>query len=360
MTVENKWLKENKKIILKGLTVVLVLCFVKYILTLVMPFFIALCLVSAVQPVLEWIERKLPLKKRTIGIWILLLVGVLTVMGFWYFVTALCGQMGQLVSRVELCEEGICRAIHSGCELAGRHLGVNADAMENTIFFHINNVTEEIKRKAVPRLMNYSVVYVKIFFSVLGFLAMTVIAAVLLAKDYTSSRADLRKHSWYRTTESIGCEIGYLAIRYGKAQLTIMGIIGILSGVLLWIMKIENGFMIGIMTGLLDALPFIGTGIVLLPIAFWQLIQGEVWKSVGVAGLYIFCVLLREFLEPKFIGKEMDVYPVVILLSIYVGIRLYGLGGVILGPLSVLVIREIWKRIPDSYTNPFPDFYSKD
>jgi len=273
IAVEKQWFEKYKKYILGLVTVVSVLFFMKYILTLVMPFFIALCLVSAVQPVLEWIEKKLPLKKRTIGIWLLLLVGVLTVMGF---------------------------------------------------------------------------------------LAMTVIAAVLLAKDYTSIRADLRKHRWYRTTESIGCEIGYLAIRYGKAQLTIMGIIGILSGVLLWIMKIENGFMIGIMTGLLDALPFIGTGIVLLPIAFWQLIQGEVWKSVGVAGLYIFCVLLREFLEPKFIGKEMDVYPVVILLSIYVGIRLYGLGGVILGPLSVLVIREIWKRIPDSYTNPFPDFYSKD
>ena len=77
------------------------------------------------------------------------------------------------------------------------------------------------------------------------------------------------------------------------------------------------------------------------------MVQGNIWKCGAVVLLYVGCVLLREFLEPKLIGKEMDIYPVVVLLAIYTGIQLYGLAGVVLGPLSFLLIREIWRKIPD-------------
>ena len=139
-------------------------------------------------------------------------------------------------------------------------------------------------------------------------------------------------------------EIGHLAARYIKAQVMIMGTVSIAAGIGLWIAGIHNGLIIGFFTGLLDMLPFIGTGIILIPMALWQLVQGKLWSCVGIVLLYIGCILLREFLEPKLIGKEMDIYPVVVLLAIYTGIQLYGLAGVVLGPLSFLLIREIWRQ----------------
>ena len=176
---------------------------------------------------------------------------------------------------------------------------------------------------------------------------MTLIATALLAKDFRKIQGDLRKYKWFLTAQSVGIEIGRMAARYAKAQVIIMGTISIVSGIGLWITGIHNGLIIGVLTGLLDVLPFIGTGIILIPMALWQLVQGNIWKCGSVVLLYVGCVLLREFLEPKLIGKEMDIYPVVVLLAIYVGIRLYGLAGVVLGPLSFLLIREIWRKIPD-------------
>ena len=152
-------------------------------------------------------------------------------------------------------------------------------------------------------------------------------------KDYRKIRARLEKFRWFVAAEEICGEIGKMVWGYLKAQAIILTVISILCGTGLWLVDIRHGIATGVLAGLLDALPFIGTGCVLVPVALWQL-------------MYCVCALAREFLEPKLIGKRMGIYPVVILLAIYTGIKIYGLSGVILGPFSFLIIREIYRKIP--------------
>lgn len=324
-----------------------VLFFVKYILTLVMPFFIALCLVSVAQPIFQWLEEKLHIRKRVIAVFLLVLL--ISAAGFllWYLVVQGCSWIGTVSANMAEYEAVLNGFVRSCCKKAEQFIGINGTAMEDAVFLHMNHFTADMKSRAIPKLMNQSVIYVRIFLTVAGFGAMTLIATALLAKDFRKIQEDLRKYRWFLAAESVGAEIGRMAARYVKAQAIIMGTISIVSGIGLWITGIHNGLIIGVLTGLLDVLPFIGTGIILIPIALWQLIQGEIWRCAGIILLYILCILLREFLEPKLIGKEMDIYPVVVLLAIYAGIQWYGLAGVVLGPLSFLLIREIWRKIPD-------------
>ena len=72
MTVEKLWQEKYRKIIIRVVTVVSVFVFMKYILTLVMPFFLAFCLVSGLQPVVRRLERLLHIKKRVIAVLLLL------------------------------------------------------------------------------------------------------------------------------------------------------------------------------------------------------------------------------------------------------------------------------------------------
>jgi len=90
-------------------------------------------------------------------------------------------------------------------------------------------------------------------------------------------------------------------------------------------------------------LPFIGTGVVLVPMALWQLLSGHYVRMAVCILLYIFCIVIREFLEPKLIGNRMGIAPVLMLLAIYMGIRLFGVGGIIKGPLALIVIYELNK-----------------
>ena len=60
--------------------------------------------------------------------------------------------------------------------------------------------------------------------------------------------------------------------------------------------------------------------------------------------VYICCVGAREFLEPKLMGKRTGVYPVFMLLSVYAGVKLFGLSGILKGPLSLVVLMELFGR----------------
>ena len=64
--------------------------------------------------------------------------------------------------------------------------------------------------------------------------------------------------------------------------------------------------------------------------------------------LYAVCALTREFLEPKLIGNKIGVWPVGILFAVFGGIKLFGIAGIVKGPLSLVIICEIcrylWKR----------------
>jgi len=98
----------------------------------------------------------------------------------------------------------------------------------------------------------------------------------------------------------------------------------------------------------LDALPALGTGTVFLPWILLQVIQKEYTAAIILGVTYGICALAREFLEPKLVGNKLGILPVVILMSVYVGLKLYGLGGILLGPLSVLLIKELWRQVEES------------
>ena len=122
----------------------------------------------------------------------------------------------------------------------------------------------------------------------------------------------------------------------------------VLAAVLLAVLAvsgISQGVLWGILAGVLDALPFIGTGIVLMPLALVQLFQGSYGRAVVCLVLYAACVFLRETLEPRLIGKRMGISPIAVLTAVYAGIRLFGLWGIIKGPLGFMIIYQSWQSL---------------
>ena len=91
----------------------------------------------------------------------------------------------------------------------------------------------------------------------------------------------------------------------------------------------------------MDMLPFIGTGMVLMPLAFWQILNGYYAKAVICVILYVVCAVTREFLEPKLIGEKMGVFPAAIRFAVYAGVKLFGVSGIIKGPLALITVYEI-------------------
>jgi predicted PurR-regulated permease PerM len=115
----------------------------------------------------------------------------------------------------------------------------------------------------------------------------------------------------------------------------------------LYIGGTKEGWFYGILAGIMDFLPFIGTGIVLIPIGVIKLLNGKIFGGIVAIITYVICVLIREILEPKLLGSDMKFSPVAILISVYAGVIYYGIGGVILGPMTLLILVELGREIFD-------------
>ena len=91
---------------------------------------------------------------------------------------------------------------------------------------------------------------------------------------------------------------------------------------------------------LLDALPVLGTGTVLLPWALICCLQLDKARAIGLVGIYVVISLVRSVLEPKLVGRQLGLDPLVTLFSLYAGYKLWGIGGMIVAPLLAVTVTQ--------------------
>lgn len=130
---------------------------------------------------------------------------------------------------------------------------------------------------------------------------------------------------------------------YIKAQLIIMTVVFaiLLTGFI--ILDVELSFLLALAISILDAIPVLGTGMILNPWAFICLIQGNVSRALGLVCLYGIVLVVRHFIEPKVLSGQLGIHPIITLASMYAGLKLIGVIGMILGPLAALIIINLIK-----------------
>ena len=128
---------------------------------------------------------------------------------------------------------------------------------------------------------------------------------------------------------------------YLKAQGIIIFIVAAVCVTGLLIIKNPYAILLGITIGVVDAFPIFGSGSILIPWAVVELVQKDFFQGAVLITLYVITLLLREIMEPRLMGKEMGLKPLYVLMSVYVGIKLFGLGGIILGPVGLTILKTV-------------------
>ncbi|MDP4144372.1 MAG: AI-2E family transporter [Bacillota bacterium] len=116
---------------------------------------------------------------------------------------------------------------------------------------------------------------------------------------------------------------------------TIVTIIG------LCILGVKNSLVIGILCGILDILPFVGTILVFIPLIFYEWYTKQYIIAIGLVCLYILLQFNRQILETKFISNKLNIHPLLIIFSVYIGAKIFGIIGLFLGPLYAITVKEI-------------------
>lgn len=124
----------------------------------------------------------------------------------------------------------------------------------------------------------------------------------------------------------------------GKLMAVTYGIVA--AGFLL--LRIPHALLWAAAVALVDALPILGTGTVLIPWSLVLLLQQEYYAAAGMLGVYLAAVVTRSVLEPKLVGHQLGLDPLVTLLACYCGYRLWGVLGMITAPVAAAAVKSFF------------------
>ena len=131
--------------------------------------------------------------------------------------------------------------------------------------------------------------------------------------------------------------LGYL-----KTQLILMGFVFIVTLIGMLVLHSPHPLLLSILIAIIDALPFFGSGFILWPGAIYFFTRGNTFLAIGYLALYGIIQITRQILQPKILGPQIGLHPLLTLFSMYFGFKCIGVFGLILGPIVAVVLKALF------------------
>ena len=215
---------------------------------------------------------------------------------------------------------------------------------EGIIFSYIEDMAGNIWGSpmlgVLPKVTSYSVQMARQLFQLFFEVFITVIATFFMIQDYEKIRGKMLQTEVGRNICGVITKCKEALKTYIKAQGLIMLLDGILCTLAFWVINQPYYPVLGPLVAIVDALPVLGAGLVLIPYIIILLLMKELGKAGILFLAYLGCLLIRQLTEPKMIGNKVGMRPLYTIISMYVGFRLFGIPGFLLGPVGVLIGKE--------------------
>lgn len=131
---------------------------------------------------------------------------------------------------------------------------------------------------------------------------------------------------------------------YIKAQAKMISITFIVILIALVLLGVENAFVIAVVSAIFDILPLLGVGTIFIPWIIYLIIVGQITLAVWLSALFLVVVLTRQILEPKITGDSLGVSAFTMLAFMIVSLSLFGISGVILSPILMILIKALYDQ----------------
>ena len=274
---------------------------------------------------------------------LLAVIGVGYVGGSFLFsqMKALTDVLPKWLSWLDVKLTGFCRG-------TARVLGLRDDYLVAIVRGMIRDLGEAVKQASMPAIMNNSMSVLKQGIELIVVLVIFVIATLMFLREMEEIRERKSASMFHREFSIIGRRLVSVGSAWLKSEMVIVSVTAALCTIALFLIGNDYALLLGFGIGLVDALPFLGAGVILIPWALVLLIQKQWLKGILFLGLYIVCYFLRQILEARIMGNCMGLTPLETLASMYVGLQLFGISGFLLGPVGLLMIEDLvdlyWKE----------------
>ncbi|NLU31258.1 MAG: sporulation integral membrane protein YtvI [Clostridiaceae bacterium] len=327
------------------------------------PFIIAFVFSSLIEPVVKFIETKLRISRKIGSVFSILVVlgAILTVLGL--LIARLVKEIINVYNSLNLTFDGIAAFIDRIIEEASNLFLKLPTQVSDGITNAINNISSNLENLLKP-VVDLATGTVKFAFSLpqaLIFLLVTILATYFMSSDKERIVNFLDSQipsEWLRNTRNVLNNVFAALFGWLRAQLILMSVTfsEVLIGFL--IIGIQNALLLALIIALVDALPILGTGSILVPWAFIDLVfLGNTREGLSLALLWLITLFVRQLIEPKVVGNQIGIHPLFTLFGMYLGLQFIGVFGLFLGPICVVIIKHTLEGIMK--TGSFKGWFEK-
>lgn len=324
---------------------------IKYLLGLVAPFIIGFFVAFVLQRFIQFLSEKIKLPRKLAAVFsVLLFYIVIGILLFWFGMSLYAG-VKDLVERLPGIYTKDIEPVISQFFLYIESIMSRFDLTWVQLLeeFHvqvsqsIGKIVSDISAMAISTITSTVSWVPRMFLGVV----LAIISSVFFALDFdliTNFFTNLlpdNKRGLVGELKDFATGIGG---KYIKAYSLLLLITFTEVAIGLSILRVDGALTIAALTAVVDILPVLGTGLVLIPWALFHLINGNISLGLGLFFLYLVITVIRNVLEPKLVGQQIGLHPIVMLLCMYVGVRLFGVIGLFVLPITILVIKYLYEH----------------
>lgn len=317
----------------------------KYLLPLAAPFVLALVIALIIDKPVTFISKKFHIKRIISAVIVLVVVTGILFVGLYYAFTILFDQLRNVVANYDRYLAFINDKLSSCCGNVDSCFGLDKGSSLDFINSNLSNMGDNMSDNILPTIMSNYMSIISWFIAFSTTLAISITAIIFISKDMENLRSYCKTSIYSKELSFVFKRLAWVLGTYFKTQLIIMVITCGICTVGLYITGNQYALLVGVLIGLMDALPLFGTGTAFIPWTIILLLMGDYTNAIIIFIIYNICYYTREFLEPRLMGNKLGISPILMLISLYVGVSLFGIPGLITGPVAYIIIKEIIMEI---------------
>lgn len=320
----------------------------KYVLKWLMPFVLGFLIAFALKPTTESITKITGIKRKGVSIVVVGMFYFLIAVIIWFLVSFLWNQTTELVkimpglyfNRIEPLLFSLNNFVVENAKLVSPELADSlssiiisglqylASVVRNISIYLVTAVTNIISNIPLYLISVIFTIVLSVFISV-EYKEITSFLKRQLPDDFNSTFAEARKF------------LSGTLLKMIKAYSIILTItfLEMLTG--LSLLKVKYALPIAAIVAILDILPLIGTGGILIPWAIIELILKNTKLGAGLFILYAVITIVRNTVEPRIVGHQIGLHPIITITAMYAGLRLFGFIGFISAPVIAILIKYL-------------------
>ncbi|MFR2571498.1 MAG: sporulation integral membrane protein YtvI [Clostridia bacterium] len=319
-----------------------------------MPFLVAFIISLIIEPQIKYIMKKTKMNRRTSSIIIFLFVSIIILGLLSWIIITLFAESSSLLQGLNDYFDKFSNQFKRFME----QFNFNKIKLSNEIFDIIQQSSDDFfntisnwVRNALNGLINIITQLPNIAICI----GITILALYFICVDKIYILDQIEYHLPKVWVKKINIHLKELIQTLGgylKAEATLILVSFVISLIGLYLLSflkfnIQYPLLMALFIGFVDALPILGSGSVMIPWAIISGLNGDLSLGVALITLLLIMSIVRQFLEPKLVSKNIGVHPIFTLIAMYTGFKITGVIGLLIGPIILIIGKNIFANLID-------------